>query len=138
MTENECGKKKRGLAQQLIRFGFVGIAATLIDYGVMVFLTEFFGVNYLVSSMISFCVSVIFNYILSITWVFNVTGERKKTQDMTVFMILSVIGLGINQLIMWFAVDKLHIFYMISKIGATAVVMVYNFITRKIFLENGK
>ena len=58
-------------------------------------------------------------------------------QDLTVFMVLSVIGLGINQLLMWIMVDKLQIFYMISKIGATAVVMVYNFITRKVFLENG-
>lgn len=138
MAEKKNKNEKKSLAQQLIRFGFVGIAATLIDYGIMVLLTELFGVNYLISSMISFCVSVVFNYIMSITWVFNVTGERKKAQDMTVFLVLSVIGLGINQLIMWIAVDKLHIFYMISKIGATAVVMVYNFITRKIFLENGK
>ncbi len=138
MAEKKNKNEKKSLAQQLVRFGFVGIAATLIDYGIMVLLTELFGVNYLISSMISFCVSVVFNYIMSITWVFNVTGERKKAQDMTVFLVLSVIGLGINQLIMWIAVDKLHIFYMISKIGATAVVMVYNFITRKIFLENGK
>lgn len=138
MAEKKNKNEKKSLAQQLIRFGFVGIAATLIDYGIMVLLTELFGVNYLISSMISFCVSVVFNYIMSITWVFNVTGERKKAQDMTVFLVLSVIGLGINQLIMWIAVDRLHIFYMISKIGATAVVMVYNFITRKIFLENGK
>ncbi len=138
MAEKKNKNEKKSLAQQLVRFGFVGIAATLIDYGIMVLLTELFGVNYLISSMVSFCVSVVFNYIMSITWVFNVTGERKKAQDMTVFLVLSVIGLGINQLIMWIAVDKLHIFYMISKIGATAVVMVYNFITRKIFLENGK
>jgi putative flippase GtrA len=50
-------------------------------------------------------------------------------------MLLSVIGLGINQLIMWVLVDKAGIFYMISKIAATIVVSVYNFITRKIFLE---
>lgn len=130
--------KGKSLLAQIIRFGFVGGSAFLIDYGVMVALTELGGVNYLISSMISFCVSVIYNYILSIKWVFNVTGERSQTQDLSVFMILSVIGLGINQLIMWIAVDKLHIFYMISKIGATAVVMVYNFVTRKIFLENGK
>ena len=43
--------------------------------------------------------------------------------------------LGINQLLMWFCVDILGIFYMISKIGATAVVMVYNFVTRKMVLE---
>lgn len=128
--------KKKSLLQQIIRFGFVGGGAFLIDYGAMIFLTEVFGINYLISSAVSFCVSVIFNYILSVKWVFNISGERKQVQDLTIFMVLSVIGLGINQLIMWIAVDKLHVFYMISKIGATAVVMVYNFITRKIFLEN--
>lgn len=131
-------KKKTALWQQITRFAVVGGGAFLIDYGIMILLTEMFGVNYLISSAISFTVSVIFNYLLSVHWVFNVTGDRSQTQDFLVFIILSVIGLGINQLIMWLAVDKLQIFYMISKIGATAVVMVYNFITRKIFLENGK
>lgn len=131
-------KKKTSLLLQLIRFAVVGGGAFLIDYGIMILLTELFGVNYLISCAVSFTVSVIFNYVLSVYWVFNVTGERSKTQDFAVFIILSVIGLGINQLIMWLAVDKLHIFYMFSKIGATAVVMVYNFVTRKIFLENSK
>lgn len=124
--------------QQIIRFAVVGGSAFVIDYGIMIFLTEVFGVNYLISSGISFTVSVIFNYVLSVKWVFNVTDERSKTQDFAVFIILSVIGLGINQVIMWLAVDILGIFYMLSKIGATGVVMVYNFVTRKIFLENGK
>lgn len=131
-------KKKTSLLSQLIRFAVVGGGAFLIDYGIMILLTELFGVNYLISCAVSFTVSVIFNYVLSVYWVFNVTGERSKTQDFAVFIILSIIGLGINQLIMWIAVDKLHIFYMFSKIGATAVVMVYNFVTRKIFLENSK
>lgn len=129
---------KTTLMQQIIRFAFVGGGAFVIDYGVMIFLTEVGGLNYLISSAISFTISVIFNYIMSVKWVFNVSGERSQTQDFAVFIVLSVIGLGINSLIMWIAVDKFHIFYMISKIGATAIVMVYNFITRKIFLENGK
>ena len=128
--------KKKSLIQQIIRFGFVGGGAFVIDYGIMIFLTEAAGINYLISSACSFVISVTFNYILSVKWVFNVSGERSQAQDMTVFMVLSVIGLGINQLIMWLTVDKLHIFYMLAKIGATAVVMVYNFITRKLFLEN--
>lgn len=131
-------KKKTNLMQQIIRFSVVGGSAFVIDYGIMIFLTEVFGVNYLISSGISFTISVIFNYILSVKWVFNVTDERSQTQDFAVFIVLSVIGLGINQAIMWLAVDILGIFYMLSKIGATGVVMVYNFVTRKIFLENGK
>lgn len=131
-------EKKTTLLQQIIRFGFVGGGAFVIDYGVMIFLTEVVGIYYLMSSAISFTVSVIFNYIMSVKWVFNVTEDRSQAQDFTIFIVLSVIGLGINQLIMWLAADKLQIYYMVSKIGATAVVMVYNFVTRKIFLENGK
>ena len=130
--------KKISLFQQILRFAVVGGGAFLIDYGIMIFLTEVIGINYLISSGISFTVSVIFNYIMSVKWVFNVTEDRSQTQDFIVFIVLSVIGLGINQLVMWLAVDKLGVFYMISKIGATAIVMVYNFITRKVFLENGE
>lgn len=129
-------EKKKSLIQQIIRFGFVGGGAFAIDYGVMIFFTEIVGINYLISSAISFVVSVIFNYILSVKWVFDVSGERSQAQDLVVFMVLSIIGLGINQLIMWLAVEKLYIFYMLAKIGATAVVMIYNFVTRKLFLEN--
>ena len=38
-------------------------------------------------------------------------------------------------LCIWITVDILGIFYMLSKAGVTAIVMVYNFVTRKIFIE---
>ncbi|WP_033126824.1 MULTISPECIES: GtrA family protein [Eubacteriales] len=122
------------LFEQIIKFGLVGFLCFFIDYGIMVFLTEIVNINYLISSGISFTVSVIVNYILSLTFVFD-TKEGNKIKEFVIFIILSVIGLGINQVLMWFCVDVLGIFYMISKIGATAVVMVYNFITRKLILE---
>lgn len=62
MEEN----KKKNLMRQIIRFAFVGGSAFVIDYGVMIFLTELIGINYLISSGISFSVSVIYNYILSV------------------------------------------------------------------------
>lgn len=128
-------RNKKRFLEQIIKFGFVGGSAFLIDYGILFVLTEFFGIHYLVSSTISFALSVMYNYILSIKWVFDVKGGRSKGQEFLVFLVLSIIGLGINQIIMWVTVEKLHIYYMISKIGATVVVMIYNFATRKLFLE---
>lgn len=122
------------LLSQIIKFGLVGFLCFFIDYGIMVFLTEVAGVHYLLSSGISFTVSVIVNYVLSLTYVFE-TEKGNWIKEFIIFVVLSVIGLGINQVLMWFCVDILGIFYMISKIGATAVVMVYNFVTRKIILE---
>ncbi|MCI8312506.1 MAG: GtrA family protein [Lachnospiraceae bacterium] len=123
------------LMEQIVKFGFVGFLCFFIDYGLMVLLKEKLGIHYLISSTISFTVSVIVNYILSITFVFETDKSKNKVGEFVIFVCLSVIGLGINALCMWVAVEFIHIHYMLSKIGATAVVMVYNFVTRKIFIE---
>lgn len=126
------------LVNQILKFGVVGGLAFIIDYGIMVFLTEIFEINYLISTTISFIISVIFNYMMSIYWVFEVDKNKKKSTVFSAFIILSIIGLLLNDLFMWIFVDTFFINYMIAKIIATFLVMVYNFITRKIFLEKGE
>ena len=121
--------------KQLIKFGAVGAIATAIDYGLMVFLTEIFNVRYLISCAISFSVSVILNYFLSIKYVFNVTHKTSKGAEILIFVFLSVIGLMLNQFLMWWTVERLSINYLIAKIIATVIVMGYNYISRKCFLE---
>ena len=125
----------KNLINQIAKFGIVGIIATLIDYVLLFILTDVFNIYYMTSSIISFSVSLVFNYIASIKWVFNV--KHKQTyKDGLLFLIFSLIGLWINQKVMYLSVEKLGIYYMISKIFATGIVMVWNFITRKIFIEN--
>lgn len=123
------------LIEQIVKFGLVGFLCFFIDYGFMILLTEVFYINYLVSCAVSFTISVAVNYILSMLYVFQGKENVSKTAEFAVFVVLSVLGLGINQLVMWVTVELLGIFYMIAKIGATAIVMVWNFVTRKIFLE---
>lgn len=123
------------LLYQIIRFGFVGGLAFVIDYGLMIFLTEIVNVPYLISSAVSFCVSVVVNYILSVKFVFEVKNTSSKASEFILFLIMSIGGLALNQMIMWFGVSKIYISYKYVKIGATALVMIYNFITRKLFLE---
>ena len=101
----------RKLIEQMIKFGFVGFLCFFIDYGIMVLLTEVAGIVYLVSSACSFTVSVIVNYILSVTFVFETDKEKSRIKEFIVFVFLSIIGLGINQLCMWFGVELLHISY---------------------------
>lgn len=123
------------LIAQFTKFGFVGALCFLIDYGIMVLLTEFFGVPYLLSCAIAFSVSVIVNYYLSMKYVFASRDDLSKQKEFVIFVVLSVIGLLLTELFMWLMVDKMSIHYMISKIVVTGIVMVFNFVTRKIFLE---
>ena len=125
----------KNLLAKIFKFGIVGFSAFIIDYGLMVLLTECLSVNYLVSSAFSFSVSVIYNYILSIVWVFDVNRKDNKFKNFIIFIVLSVIGLAFNQLLMYFGTEILGIYYMLNKIFATVIVMIYNFITRKMILE---
>lgn len=84
---------------------------------------------------IAFSVSVVFNYILSIKWVFDVNQEKSKSKNFILFIVFSIIGLILTEVIMHVGVKVLDFNYLIVKIVATAIVMVFNFITRKIFLE---
>ena len=126
----------KNIVKQILKFGVVGGGAFLIDYSLLFILTDICHIYYLTSSVISFIVSFIFNYILSITWVFE--AKKQDIKQVVIFLILSLIGLGLNQVIMYLSVDIFKIYYMVSKLFATVIVMVYNFITRKIFVEEKK
>ena len=126
---------KNKLIKQIIRFIIVGGIATIIDYIVFFLLHDYLRVNTLISNIISFTVSVIYNYITSINWVFEVNTNLDKKKQFIVYIILSIIGLVINTGIVYLCVDILKMFSLIGKMIATTIVMTYNFITRKMFLE---
>ena len=113
---------------ELVRF--VGGASFLLDYSILFALTEFAGVYYLYSSAISFGVSVAFNYWLCVVYVFK--GAQKQTRrQAAMFLVTGVMGLGLNQLCMWFFVAVAGLHYMLAKIGATAIVTVWNYFTKR-------
>ena len=129
----------RKLIEQIIKFGGVGVVCTGIEYVLLFVMESLLSVDLLWATAISFLISTVINYILSVKFVFQVNNGMDKKTNATVFAVMSLIGMGINQAIMqagvWIlgpAMDKL---YMLVKVLATGLVMVYNFITRKLFLE---
>lgn len=135
------------LFDQLIKFGLVGAFCFVIDFTITVGMNRI-GVNYLIAAFFGFVISVTVNYVLSFKFVFKRKENLDRRAEFMIFLILSVIGLGINELIMYLCVDLVYYqqawlqekiientAVMAAKIIATAVVMVYNFVTRKLFLE---
>ena len=115
---------------EIVRFCFVGGVSFLMDYSILFALTEFAGVYYLYSSAVSFSITVVFNYWLCVIYVFKGAGKQSARQAM-IFFGTGVIGLGLNQLCMWFFVDIAGVYYMIAKIFATAIVTIWNYITKR-------
>lgn len=124
------------LLMQLFKFGLVGVVATVLDFLFLFLLTDVFGMYYLFSAAVSFVLSTLFNYVASMRFVFNSKFTKdEKTKELLLFTTLSVIGLLLNQFLMWLFVEKIALYYMLAKIVATFFVMAWNFISRKIWLE---
>lgn len=126
----------RELVIQIAKFGVVGVAAFIIDYGLFLLMTYAFGVEYLLASAISFTLATIFNFAASMRYVFAGKKGQTRTQQFVIFFVLSLVGLGVNQLVLWICVAFFGWLAWVGKLIATVIVMAFNFITRKIFLED--
>ena len=115
------------MIKQIVNFGIAGVITTIVDIG-LYWVLIYIGVDYLLANVLAFSISVILNYILNMRYVFEGSGNAKR--DFIIFVSLSIIGLLLNELIVWFASNVLG--KQLVKIAATGVVMCYNFISRKL------
>lgn len=124
------------LVSQFFKFAIVGIVSFALDYVILFVMTDVFKVYYLLSSFISLSVSLLVNYWLSMKFVFQCKEEMSKHRKFSVFLLLSVIGIVLTQYIMENLVERFHVYYMLAKVIATMVVTMWNFVSRKVFLES--
>jgi putative flippase GtrA len=126
------------LIEQFMKFGIVGLIAFFIDYGLLMILSQIFGLDPVISAAVSFLVSLIFNYLASMKYVFKRRDDMSRKREFAIFCILSIIGLGINELIIWagvvlFGSGALAVTG--SKVVSTVIVAIWNFVMRKKLLE---
>ena len=145
--------EKYPLFMEIVRFVIVGGLATLADMlvmGVVLYAFDselyphFYNVWYgggepstlatVVGTGAGFLTGLVINYVLSVIFVFNEKGKSKSAYGFIVFTVLSAVGLGIHLGGMYIGYDLLHINEWIVKIFLTAVVMVYNYVSKKLIL----
>ncbi|MBQ2930309.1 MAG: GtrA family protein [Clostridia bacterium] len=133
--------------KEIIKFAFTGGVCFLIEYAALIVLKEWLHLSAVAATPIAFLVSVVFNYLLCVKWVFSGAKEGSKKAQLG-FAITSVMGLFLNWAIMWaltalFGEDAvlLALFglelkvYMLNKIIATGLVMVWNYFTKRWLLK---
>ena len=93
--------KNNALVLQYEKFAIVGIISVMVDYVFMVFLAEnsAFGLDYFQASAFSYTLSVFVNYILSMKYVFQGRDDMGKVKEASIFFVLSLVGLFLNQMI---------------------------------------
>lgn len=126
--------KSKHLGVEFVRYVIVGATAFIVDFTLLSVLTECAGINYLVSSVLSYIIGLIITYTLSIKWIFAVRSVANTTIELFTFILIGVVGLALSALLMWLLTDKYLCHYQISKIITTIIVFIFNFIAKKVLL----
>lgn len=145
MTE-EKRKKLTALFWEFFRYALVGGLAFLVDWGTLFLFREFLltGESFwelFFSTAAGFVTGLATNYILSLVFVFRKSenkGNGKTVLGFVVFTVIGIIGLGLTELIMYLGTEIMHISYMIVKIAAAAIVLVWNYAGRKLLIFDRK
>ena len=112
-----------------------GIAAVIADFSVLLIATEYFGVHYLISNICGYMSGLLVAYTLNIRWVFKYRKYRDTTwTEMSLFMIIVLIGLAISEAIIFVLVEEADIQYTLAKLISIALIFLFNFWAKKRYL----
>ena len=123
---------------QFFRYAFIGGFAALVDWGVL-WLVERLGAHYQVAAVFGFFAGLAVNYLLSKLLVFQ--AEKARTRASVEFLgyaLIGAVGLAITMGLMHVFTEWVGLHFMLSKIIATLIVLIWNFTARKLILYQKK
>jgi len=119
---------------QFIRYLFVGGISFIADFSVLFVLHDKIGVPLIPASIFAFLTGLTINYFLCLIWVFNQRTYNKKRKELALFFVIGLIALALNTMLIQFFSEVMNIHYLIGKVLTTALVFIWNFLSRKLML----
>ncbi|MBQ6237835.1 MAG: GtrA family protein [Bacteroidales bacterium] len=121
---------------KFLKFCVVGVSGTAIDFGLTWLCKEIFKIPKFLANAIGFVVAATNNYILNRIWTWGSTSDQVGVEYVKFFTV-SLIGLGLNTLILYIFNEKIKLNFYVSKVIATGVVMLWNFFANNFFTFAG-
>ncbi len=112
------------------QYAIVGVLGTAIDLGSLYIFVDLLHIHVLFATPVSFILAVVNNFILNKYWTFQNKSSNIRKQFIK-FLIVSIIGLLLTELLMAFFVFALKIWYLLSKLITSGLVMAWNFLANK-------
>lgn len=119
--------------EEIINYLIFGILTTLVSILSYAFFTRFVNLDYVLSNILSWILSVTFAFFTNQKYVFK-TSSSNKIKDMFKFYLSRLTSLGIELITMYILVTLLSLNDMISKIIVQFIVIVLNYVLSKLFV----
>jgi putative flippase GtrA len=112
---------------KFLKFCFVGLSGMVIDFGITWLLKEKIRINKYIANSTGFILAATSNYIWNRFWTFQSENNHIASEYFS-FIMISMVGLVINNLLIYFFTDKVKLNFYLSKLIAIIVVTLWNFI----------
>lgn len=120
------------LLGRLIKFCVVGCSGMIVDFFFTWLCKEKLKWNKYISNSIGFILAATNNYVWNRIWTFQ-SQNLEVAREYISFIVISLIGLGLNNLIIYLLHEKLHFNFYLSKIIAIGCVTLWNFSLNYVF-----
>ncbi len=117
---------------KFLKFGIVGFAGLFVDYGFTYLCKEILKIQKFISNSIGFTLAASSNYVLNRIWTFKSTNPDIAV-EYSEFLIISLIGLALNNFILWMILRKFKWNFYFCKLIAIGVVTIWNFLANALF-----
>jgi len=117
---------------KFIKFCAVGFSGMIVDFGVTWILKEKIRINKYIANSTGFILAATSNYIWNHFWTFRSQNDR-IAQEYITFIIISLVGLALNNLLIYLFSDRMKLNFYLSKLFAIAIVTIWNFIMNFLF-----
>ncbi|MFH1296424.1 MAG: GtrA family protein [Bacteroidota bacterium] len=112
---------------KFVKFGIVGFSGVIVDFSITFVCKEYLRIQKYLANAIGFTIAATTNYLLNRVWTFE-SHNPNIMLEFTRFFVIALIGLGINSAIVWAMSGKLRVNFYLSKLVATIVVTLWNFL----------
>ena len=102
------------------------ISGVFVDFGFTYLFKEIFKVQKFIANAIGFTIAATTNYFLNRLWTFH-SSNPEVLREYSEFIVISMVGLGINSAVLWFLTSKFKWNFYFSKLIAIGVTTVWNF-----------
>ena len=122
------------LVKQFCSYFCVGGVSALVEWACFYLFYYICGLWYAVATVAAFVFSTLTNYVLGRLWTFRAQSQKKSLREVLAVYAVSAVGLVFNLILMYLLVDIAHLPAMLSKVAATGLVFIWNFLSRKLFI----
>jgi len=112
---------------KFVKFSLVGFSGVFVDFGTTFICKEILKIQKYVANTCGFTLAATTNYFMNRIWTFHSTNPNIML-EFTRFFFIALIGLCINLLIIWAMTGKFKVNFYVSKLFATLVVTLWNFL----------